>query len=207
MQGNMFIVVAPSGAGKTSLVEALLKTDDKIRLSISHTTRAPRVNEQDGKDYHFIDEISFRQRIADGEFLEHAEVYGNYYGTNKLTVQSLLNQGYDVLLEIDWQGFALVKSQLPQAISIFILPPSLAELARRLRKRGTDAEEVIQKRLAVAHMEIDRMSNYDFTIVNEDFDTAALALQTIVKASRLSTAVQLKALRQRFPPLVDAAQA
>ena len=198
MQGSVFIIVAPSGAGKTSLVAELLQQNTQIQLSVSHTTRAPRTGEQQGVHYHFTDVAQFEQKIAAADFLEYANVYGHYYGTSKSTVQAILNQGFDVLLEIDWQGFELVKAQCPEAVSIFIAPPSLAELQRRLEGRGTDSAEVVAKRMSQAQLELDKMAQYDYIVVNEDFAAASQQLLLLTQAANLRTVIQLENTQQRF---------
>lgn len=200
MQGSVFIIVAPSGAGKTSLVAKLLQQNTHIQLSVSHTTRAPRTGEQNGVHYHFSDVAQFEQKIAAADFLEYANVYGHYYGTSKSAVQAILNQGFDVLLEIDWQGFELVKAQCPDAVSIFIAPPSLAELKRRLECRGTDSAEVVAQRMSQAQLELDKMTQYDYIVVNEDFGVASQQLLLLTRAANLRTTIQLERTRQRFLP-------
>lgn len=188
--GSIFIVVAPSGAGKTSLVAALLAADSGIDLSISFTTRAARVGEVDGKHYHFVSHETFRTMLERGDFLEHAEVYGNYYGTSARWIQERLEQGRDVLLEIDWQGYQQVHHLLPEAVSIFILPPSIAILEERLRGRGTDSEDVITRRLSAARFEISKLPEYDYVVVNDHFETARDELITVVRAARLRGLIQ-----------------
>lgn len=196
--GNVYIVVAPSGAGKTSLVAALLAAEPLVELSISYTTRAPRVGEVDGRNYHFVDRTTFELMIARGDFLEHAEVYGNYYGTSAAWIRSRLAEGRDILLEIDWQGARQVRELFPQAVGIFIMPPSIEELERRLRGRGTDAEEVIARRLAAARSEIDKVAEYDYLVVNDNFDRAKLDLISIIRAQRLRCDVQRARLAERL---------
>lgn len=196
--GNVYIVVAPSGAGKTSLVAALLAAEPLVELSISYTTRAPRVGEVDGRNYHFVDRATFELMIARGDFLEHAEVYGNYYGTSAAWIRSRLAEGRDILLEIDWQGARQVRELFPQAVGIFIMPPSIEELERRLRGRGTDAEEVIARRLAAARSEIDKVAEYDYLVVNDNFDRAKLDLISIIRAQRLRCDVQRARLAERL---------
>ena len=188
--GSIFIVVAPSGAGKTSLVAALLAADSGIDLSISFTTRAARVGEVDGKHYHFVSHETFGTMLERGDFLEHAEVYGNYYGTSARWIQERLEQGRDVLLEIDWQGYQQVHHLLPEAVSIFILPPSIAILEERLRGRGTDSEDVITRRLSAARFEISKLPEYDYVVVNDHFETARDELITVVRAARLRGLIQ-----------------
>ncbi|MBZ0069512.1 MAG: guanylate kinase [Thiobacillus sp.] len=190
-QGVLYIVSAPSGAGKTSLVKALLKNDPAIRLSVSYTTRAARPGEVDGRDYHFVDRHRFEQMLAEGEFLEHAEVYGNYYGTSKGSISRDLNAGHDILLEIDWQGANQVKDHFPQSASIFILPPSFSALRTRLKGRGQDSDEVIERRLAAAAHDVAHAEAFDYIMVNDDFDHALLDLVAITRSVRLEAARQL----------------
>jgi len=192
--GNIYIVVAPSGAGKTSLVAALLQAEPTVELSVSYTTRAARTGEEDGKHYHFVDHAAFQSMIAAGDFLEYAEVYGNFYGTSVRWLQSRLEAGHDILLEIDWQGAEQVRKVFPDAVGIFILPPSIEELERRLRGRGTDSEEVILRRLASARSEIDKVAEYDYIVVNDDFERARVDLISIFRARRLRAAVQTQRL-------------
>jgi guanylate kinase len=199
MNGNLYIIAAPSGAGKTSLVNALLKSDADIALSVSYTTRAPRPGEVDHREYHFIVKPEFLAMIERGEFLEHAEVHGNYYGTSAPWIREQIAAGRDLLLEIDWQGAAQVRKQIAGAIGIFILPPSVEELERRLRNRGQDSEEVIQRRLAAAQDEMRHAGEFDYVIINKDFDAALADLAAIVRASRLVLARQ----RQRHPHWFD----
>jgi guanylate kinase len=191
-EGVLYIVSAPSGAGKTSLVKALLKTDPAIRLSVSYTTRPPRPGETDGRDYHFVSRERFEQMLAEGEFLEHAEVYGNFYGTSKGSIGRDLNAGRDVLLEIDWQGAAQVRQHFPQSASIFILPPSFNALRTRLAGRGQDSDEVIERRLAAAAHDVAHADAFDYIIVNDDFDHALQDLVAITRSIRLEAARQLK---------------
>jgi len=190
-KGVLYIVSAPSGAGKTSLVKALLKADPAIRLSVSYTTREPRPGETDGRDYHFVSRKRFEMMLADGEFLEHAAVYGNFYGTSKGSISRDLNAGHDVLLEIDWQGAAQVKQHFPEAVSVFILPPSFSALRTRLKGRGQDSEEVIERRLAAAAHDVAHADEFDYIIVNDDFDHALEELIAITRSIRLETARQL----------------
>ena len=188
--GNLFVVVAPSGAGKTTLVDALLKREPNIRLSPSYTTRAPREGEKDGVDYFFISRPKFEEMIAAGEFLEHADVYGNYYGTSRKWIEGELAGDHDVLLEIDWQGAEQVRKLFPDMVGVFILPPSLHELRRRLEMRGTDKPEAIARRMASARDEISHVLEFQYIIVNERFEAALSDLQAIVRASRVSCAQQ-----------------
>jgi guanylate kinase len=190
MAGNLFVVVAPSGAGKTSLVNELLRRDGRIRLSISHTTRAPREGEAQGREYHFVERNAFERMIASGDFLEHANVYGNYYGTSRRWIEAELAGDNDVLLEIDWQGARQVRKLFPEMIGIFILPPSIAELARRLEARGKDAPATIATRMASARNEVSHVLEFEYIIVNEEFDSAVSDLQAIVRASRVARARQ-----------------
>ena len=186
MPGDLFVVVAPSGAGKTSLVNRLLEAERGIRLSVSHTTRAPRAGEVDGREYHFVTRAAFEAMIAAGDFLEHADVYGNYYGTSRRWIEKELAGEHDVLLEIDWQGARQVRKLFPRMVGIFILPPSLAELRRRLTDRGKDSPEVIERRMASAREEISHVLEFEYIIVNEQFDVALADLQAVVRAARLS---------------------
>ena len=191
MSGNVFIVSAPSGAGKTSLVRALLGADPQVKLSVSYTTRAPRPGEVDGQDYHFVDLNAFMVLLNRGDFLESAEVYGNHYGTSQRWIETQLALGLDILLEIDWQGAAQVRKLMPQAISIFVMPPSINTLKARLTGRGQDSDAVIAKRVAAAREDMAHFSEFDYVIINDDFAVAAADLQAIVKASRLLLAKQM----------------
>ncbi|SFO00965.1 guanylate kinase [Formivibrio citricus] len=184
-RGNIYVVTAPSGAGKTTLVRALLAADHKVQLSVSFTTRAPRTGEVNGKDYNFVSREEFERMIAASALLEHAEVFGNYYGTSQPWIESMLSQGQDILLEIDWQGAQQVRRLLPEAIGIFILPPSIATLEERLRGRGKDSEEVILRRLSAAREEISHVDEFDYVIINDHFDEALRDLVAIVRAERL----------------------
>ena len=186
MAGDLFVVVAPSGAGKTSLVHRLLGVETGIRLSVSHTTRAPREGEVDGREYHFVSRSAFEAMIAAGDFLEHANVYGNYYGTSRKWIESELAGEHDVLLEIDWQGAMQLRKLFPRLVGIFILPPSIGELRRRLTARGKDSAEVIERRMASAREEISHVLEFEYIIVNEQFDVALADLQAVVRAARLS---------------------
>ncbi|HTZ00269.1 MAG TPA: guanylate kinase [Rhodocyclaceae bacterium] len=188
--GSLFVVSAPSGAGKTTLVKLLLEQDSRVRHSVSYTTRAPRAGEQDGREYHFVDVDAFTAMRERGEFLEWAQVHGNFYGTSRVWLEEQMAKGDDLLLEIDWQGAAQVKKQFPEAVGVFILPPSLAELERRLRARGTDSEEVIQRRLAAALGEMSHVGEFEFVIINKDLITALADLMAAVRASRLRFARQ-----------------
>lgn len=186
-QGTLFIVSAPSGAGKSSLINALLKTQPlyDTQVSVSHTTRGERPGEKHGEHYYFVSHDEFRQMIQEDAFLEHAEVFGNYYGTSRKTIEQVLSTGVDVFLDIDWQGAQQIREKMPQARSIFVLPPSKIELDRRLRGRGQDSEDVIVKRMAQAVAEMSHFAEYDYLIVNDDFDLALSDLKTIIRAERL----------------------
>ena len=188
--GTLFIVAAPSGAGKSSLVNALLERDSAISLSVSHTTRPPRPGEQYGRHYYFVERGEFEREIAEGIFLEHAQVHGNLYGTSRAEVQALLAQGRDVLLEIDWQGAEQIRRSKPDCVSVFILPPSRAELERRLRGRGSDSAEVIERRLINSREEISHAHEFDFILINDEFERALDDLQAIVRAVRQRSALQ-----------------
>jgi guanylate kinase len=185
MSGNLFIVAAPSGAGKSSLVKALLAQDPHIHLSISHTTRAPRPGEADGREYHFVSREVFTAMQSRGEFLESAEVYGNFYGTSLAGIATQRAAGHDILLEIDWQGAARVKALIVDAVGIFILPPSLAALKSRLEGRGQDSVEIIQGRLAAAQDDIAHAEGFDFVIINDQFETAVDDLTALCRSQRL----------------------
>ena len=190
MPGTLFIVSAPSGAGKTTLVSGLLERDPLVRLSISYTTRAPRAGEEDGRHYHFVDVSTFRQLRDKGEFLEWAEVHNNYYGTSKGWLEAQISAGKDILLEIDWQGAQQVRKVFPKAVGVFILPPSVEELERRLRGRGTDSEDVIARRVLAARGEMRHVAEFDYVIINENLPTAIEDLVAVVRASRLRYANQ-----------------
>lgn len=188
--GTLFIVSAPSGAGKTSLVRALLADDTGVSVSVSFTTRPPRAGEREGIDYHFVERERFLAMIEAGEFLEHAEVFGNYYGTGRMEVASRLAQGSDVILEIDWQGAQQVRQAFPEAVGIFILPPSGEVLRERLNGRGKDAPAVIERRLQAAVEEISHYSEYDFIVINDHFEAALADLRAILRAERLRLSLQ-----------------
>ncbi len=190
--GCLYVIVAPSGAGKSTLVNALLEREPDIGLSISYTTRPPRPGETSGREYFFVDRPEFEAMIARGEFLEHAEVYGNLYGTSKRWIEKTRATGSDVLLEIDWQGARAVKSIFPDMTYIYILPPSIEVLRQRLVKRGKDTKDVIERRLAEANEDLKHVPEADYVIINEDFSVALLDLQSVVRAVRLTAARQLK---------------
>jgi guanylate kinase len=191
MTGNLFIVCAPSGTGKTSLVTALLNSDQRMKLSISYTTRPPRGSESDGRQYHFVSLPIFKQMLEHDEFLESAVVHGNHYGTPRAWINEQRALDNDILMEIDWQGAAQVRQLIKDAISIFILPPSREALLARLMKRGEDQPEVIARRLAAARTEIAHAGEFDYVIINDDFDQAMLDLKSIIRAQRLRSASQL----------------
>jgi guanylate kinase len=196
--GRVFVVAAPSGAGKSSLVGALLKQDPSIRLSVSFTTRSPRPGEAQGREYHFVGREDFEARKARGEFLETAEVHGNWYGTSRVWIEHRLQAGEDVLLEIDWQGARQIRAHFAQAVGVFILPPSLEALRTRLDQRGQDRREVIERRLQAAQSEMAHAGEFDFIIVNERFEQAVAELAAIVTATRLRYASQAPRLRELF---------
>jgi len=199
--GNLFCVAAPSGAGKSSLVKALLELDSHLVVSVSHTTRAPRGQEVHGREYWFIDEPAFRDMIDRGEFFEWAQVHGHLYGTSRKAIEERLMQGEDVVLEIDWQGALQIKQLFPHAVLIFILPPSWQELEQRLRRRGEDGAEVIATRLANARLEVAQAQHFDFVIVNSLFETALFDLKAVVHSQRLKFAAQRRARSQVFTAL------
>jgi guanylate kinase len=190
MQGLLFIIAAPSGAGKSSLVNAVLADDPQLALSISYTTRPARPGEVNGREYHFVDRTTFQRMLEAGEFLESAEVHGNYYATSQRQIADVRASGRDIVLEIDWQGAQQVRRIFPDAIGIFILPPSRAELERRLRARGQDAAAAIERRLAAAEEEMSHAVEFDFVIINNDFEEARRDLAAVVRASRLRLARQ-----------------
>lgn len=190
MRGTLYIVAAPSGAGKSSIVRAVLARDPRIRLSVSYTSRAPRPGEVDGRDYHFVSAQAFEAMIAAGDFFEHARVHGDWKGTARQAVEPHLARGDDVLLEIDWQGARQVRVQLPEAVGVFILPPSRHALEERMRKRAQDSEAVIQRRLAAAREEMSHYDEFDYVVINDDFDTAVAETCSIFAASRLRRPVQ-----------------
>jgi guanylate kinase len=183
--GVLFVVSAPSGAGKTSLLKALVPTDPRLRVSVSHTTRAPRPGEQDGTHYHFVDRARFEAMVAAGEFLEHARVFDNLYGTAERSVRDVLGANFDVVLEIDWQGARQVRARFPEAVSVFIVPPSVEALRRRLSGRGQDSAEIIDRRMRDARSELSHFGEYDYLVVNDDFDQALADLRAIIGAERL----------------------
>ena len=198
--GNLFAVAAPSGTGKSSLVKALLELDSHLVVSVSHTTRKPRGQEQDGREYHFVGEPEFRAMVEAGQFVEWAEVHGNLYGTSRGAIEARIVRGHDVLLEIDWQGALQIKHLFPNAVLIFLLPPSWEELLQRLHRRGEDGPEVIAQRMANARIEVSKARHFDFVIINALFETALFDLKAIVHSQRLKYAAL-----QRARPAVFAA--
>lgn len=198
--GNLFVVAAPSGTGKSSLVKALLELDSHLTVSVSHTTRPPRGQERDGREYHFISEEAFRAMVAANEFIEWAEVHGNLYGTSRVAIAERITAGDDVILEIDWQGALQIKQLFPNAVLIFILPPSWDDLAERLNRRGEDHPEVIAQRLANARLEVAQARHFDFVIINSLFESALFDLKTVVHSQRLKHG----ALRRNRPSVFAA---
>lgn len=200
MPGKLYIVSAPSGAGKTSLLSRLVPEDDALSLSVSHTTRAPREGETDGVHYHFVSLDTFEAELENGTFLETAKVFDNYYGTSEAGINAQLQQGQDVILEIDWQGAQQVRKRLPDVVSIFILPPSVEALRERLGNRGQDAEEVINRRMQQAKNELSHYPEYDYLVFNDDFETALQDLKSIFTANRLqmdrASVIEEKKLRE-----------
>ena len=182
---NLFVVAAPSGGGQTSLVNALLEQDLQVKLSVSHTTRPPRPGERDGVHYHFVDQESFLNLVDQGAFLEHARVFDYYYGTGRMEVERQLEAGFDVLLDIDWQGARQIRESYPSCCGIFIIPPSLDVLRQRLIARGQDSEDVIQRRMRDAQSEISHWSEFDFIIINDVFDEALADMQSIIRHRKL----------------------
>lgn len=206
MAGTLFVISAPSGAGKTSLTRAVIarlgEEGIQAEFSVSYTTRPPREGERDGVDYHFISEAEFESMVARGDFLEHAEVFGRYYGTGRAHTTQLLAQGKDVLLDIDWQGGAQVRSRMPESVGIFILPPSREELEKRLRSRAQDSHEVIRRRMRQAADEMAHYGEYDYLLVNDEFEHAVSALYAICRARRLRREVQAICLRETISQLL-----
>lgn len=189
-QGTLYVISAPSGAGKTSLVADMLRADDRLGVSVSHTTRPMREGEQHGVNYHFVSRDEFEAMIGRGDFLEHADVFGNYYGTSQVWVRETLATGQDVILEIDWQGAEQVRRLIPECVGIFIVPPSAEVLRERLTGRGTDAPEVVERRLAEATEECSHAVEFDYLVVNDNFDVALADLLAIVRSQRLRMAAQ-----------------
>ncbi|MBX3680000.1 guanylate kinase [Cognatazoarcus halotolerans] len=199
MSGTLFIITAPSGAGKTTLVRSLLRRDHQVRLSISYTTRVPRAGERDGGDYHFVDVQTFKALRDAGEFLEWAEVHGNYYATSKVWIKEQIEKDHDILLEIDWQGAQQVRKVFPQAVGVFIMPPSMEELENRLVGRGTDSESTIARRMLGARSEMRHVGEFDYVIINNELHVALDDLVSVVRASRLRYTKQ----RARHPGYFD----
>ena len=202
MHGILYVISAPSGAGKTSLIKALREQQPELALSTSHTTRPKRPGEQDGVDYHFVDQATFLRMIGEGDFLEHAEVFGNYYGTSEGAVRGQLEQGRDLILEIDWQGAQQVRKRFPAAVSIFILPPDVDTLRQRLSDRGQDDEAVIRKRMDQAVSEISHYNEYDYLVINDDFEQALSELTAILLSQRLQLSQQSQRHEMRIRQLL-----
>ena len=202
-RGNIFVVAAPSGAGKTSLVNALIETTASAHLSVSHTTRGPRPGEENGKHYHFVERSEFEEMRRSNQFLEHAEVFGNLYGTSRQTVQDQIDNGCDVILEIDWQGARQVKTAMPGAIGIFVLPPSRKTLQQRLLSRGQDSADTIDHRMAESCDEISHFEEFDYIVVNDQFENALNDLICIVRSARLQRESQAARLQTLIKNLLD----
>ena len=198
--GNLFAVAAPSGTGKSTLVKALLEVDSHLAVTVSHTTRKPRGQDQDGREYHFVDEPAFRRMVEAGGFVEWAEVHGNLYGTSCAAIERCIGQGQDVLLEIDWQGALQIQRLWPEAVLVFVLPPSWEELEKRLTRRGEDDPGTIERRLANARAEVAQARHFDFVVINAVFETALFDLKAIVHAQRLKYSV----LRRSRPAVFSA---
>lgn len=198
----LFVVAAPSGGGKTSLISALLDEDERTRLSVSHTTRPPRPGEQDGVHYHFVDEFTFLDLVSQDAFLEHARVFDYRYGTGRQSVEQQLASGHDVILDIDWQGARQIRKAFPSCCSIFIIPPSLEVLRQRLTGRGQDSESVIQRRMRDAQAEISHWTEFDFLIINDDFDEALADLHSIIRSGHLSRPLNMRQLREILAELL-----
>jgi guanylate kinase len=202
-KGFLYVVSAPSGAGKTSLLKQLISQVDQVTTSISHTTRTMRPGETDGKDYHFVSVNEFKALVAKDAFFEHAEVFGNYYGTSKASIHSQLDSGIDVILEIDWQGARQIRDQIPASISIFILPPSKEALRERLTNRGQDDDSVIESRMQAAQAEMSHHSEYDYLVINDDFSTAVGDLKAILQSQRQKMSFQQKNHAHLLSNLLD----
>ena len=200
--GTLYTVSAPSGAGKTSLLKALMQQEAGIRVSVSHTTRAMRQGERDGEHYWFTDEAAFRRMIGEGAFIEYAEVFGNLYGTSERAVRELLETGVDVILEIDWQGAQQVRHRFPEAVSVFVLPPTTQALRQRLEARGQDSSEVIERRMREARSEMEHFVEYDYLVINEHFDLALSELQALIVSQRLRVSVQSHRLEHQLKNLL-----
>ena len=204
MSGTLFVISAASGTGKTSLVTALLESTDCVEVSVSHTTRKPRPGELDGVHYHFVSVDEFMQRVGEGGFLEHAEVFGNYYGTARANVEKALAADRDVILEIDWQGAQQVRRQFPDVLTVFIVPPSREALRQRLQNRAQDSDEVISRRLAGALEDISHYVEFDYLVINDDFDTALEDLKAVVRAARHRQLLQAIRHQERLQRLLSA---
>lgn len=202
MQGTLYIIAAPSGGGKSSLVKALLESTPNLQVSVSYTTRPMRPREQQGVDYHFVDQARFDALRDSGVFLEHAEVFGHCYGTSRAWVMERLQQRIDVILEIDWQGKRQIAQSFPEAVSIFVLPPSRAMLEQRLRARGQDGDEVIARRMQAATNEISHWNEFDYLVLNDDFQTAVADVQAIFRARRLRRGPQGARLQRLLAELL-----
>ena len=198
MIGTLYIISAPSGAGKTSLVRSLLEREPELTVSVSHTTRPRRRDEQEGVDYHFVDTPTFERMVEEGAFLEHARVFDNLYATSRAAVERELSDGRDVIMEIDWQGARQVRAAMPDAVSVFILPPSSRELERRLRSRAQDSDDVIESRMRAAVDEMSHYDEYEFVVINDRFESALTDLDAIIRARRL----RLKAQRTRWAEVI-----
>ncbi|MES9855821.1 MAG: guanylate kinase [Sedimenticola sp.] len=200
--GTLYIVSAPSGAGKTSLLKALLETEREMRVSISHTTRAMRPGEVDGVDYHFTDKARFGEMVGESAFLEHAEVFGNCYGTSEVGIREQLGKGIDVVLEIDWQGARQVRERFADAVSIFVLPPTPEALRERLNARGQDSEEIVEGRMAQAREEMSHYGEYDYILINDNFNLALEEMRSVVVSLRLRQGVQAQRLQNKLAALL-----
>jgi guanylate kinase len=202
-RGRLFVVTAPSGAGKTTLTKALLGGDPELRFSVSYTTRAPRAGEQDGRDYYFVSRQQFQRMIDRDELLEHARVFDNFYGTGRAPIEQHLAAGRSVLLDIDWQGARQVRQRMADSVLVFIMPPSLAELERRLRGRGTDGEEVIRRRLSEARDDMAKWQDFDYVVVNDALDEALTALRSILGGTNTRNRTDEPPLRQRVTTMLE----
>ena len=200
---RLFVIAAPSGAGKTTLVHATVMNSPDLRFSISYTTRPQRSNEVDGRDYHFIDTAEFEKLRAEGDLLESATVFDNFYGTSRRQVEEILSDGHNVLLEIDWQGARQVRESMPDCVTIFVMPPSLAELERRLRDRRTDSDEVIERRLGDAVSDMGRWHEFDYVIINDDLDQAVARLESVLGGDGAASATENADLRARVAEIID----
>lgn len=204
VSGNLFVISAPSGAGKTSLIRELIQAKNKRKLSVSHTTRSPRDSETHGKSYFFISQDEFKEREQKNEFVESAEVFGNFYGTSRHYIKEQLQQGFDVFLDIDWQGAQQIKKHMPQAVMIYVLPPSKQALLERLQGRGQDSEEVIKLRMDKAISELSHHHKYEFIVINDDFKQALYDLESIIHSYHLKNAYQLEKQEDLIKNLLEA---